>query len=222
MRKSAILTCLFGIILFLLCPGIKAQDDDRYEIGINALTIRVSESSSLFRAQTPPLHGFYGSGIYFKTYKKNHGLRLSLNYYKEVYHQERYDYYYGSRIFSYNYGISKSTELTIGYQYLIIKGRISPFVFADVRSAYSEVKGVQECATCLYFTAQNPVYESKVASVGLAPGAGVRIQLYKNFMMSAESAIENLFISDLENAENFKPNYGLKFRPLQINFGITF
>lgn len=225
--KTPSLILLFGAMLALtgnaqsdsISRNSKAATWQREaSLTVYAGTIRGGNFYSQYRSRYDQ---YAFSGISMKFFRGPHAIRSSVDYFQRMGIGKAY--FPDDRTISF-----KTFQLAAGYQYHFGKGRVMPYLFADLSYGFGkELVHVPYYRELAYPTHLPYVYEHDLQTVtthafSLTPGAGLRFRLGKQLVLNVESAAEFFVMRQLDLYLPASNVVGINAKVLKCTFGFTF
>jgi hypothetical protein len=208
-------------------PEVK-KEKGTVEVGVNLFTLSIKRFNYGYMASNR-INQYVMPGVYLRYQKSKHMLRLGANFLQSASSTEhplhggydvypQYGYYYASHT------ISRSAELKIGYQYLLSKKQVSPYVCVDAGGAYTREKGVSSSFGCFSNYQNRPFLIERITGK-INPGVGLRWCIRNKVVLTYESGVD-LFLGvehDLLNGAYPRMSRGIRYSPIQqFSLGIKF
>lgn len=188
------------------------------EIGFNAYSLTV-RGGDFYSGYKHLIDNYAASGLYFKRYWGQNGLRFAADYLQKISNQKDF---FEERDKAISF---RSLQLKVGYQRLLGGKRWSPYFFADLaftqsnqllRSIYDG--GIYYNNNLMYPSYSN-YFTRKTAMLSASPGLGLRIRLKQQLRLNLEAGAQFFYMR--ERSSHYT-SVGINANPFSCSLGFTF
>lgn len=217
---------LFGILVICRLgiaqqgmPEVKNTNEKTLEIGTNVYSVNLTTGFYSY-LPTKRITHYFIPGLYFRYVKSGNAFRTSFSFLQS---STNYNYSSGEA-YGYNYNISRGAEVKLGYQRMLGKKRVSPYLCIDAAYSFTRSKGMYSSFGCFGYIGERRFLVEKSA-IKINPGLGIRWQMKKSIVVTLETAIDFFYTRerDLLNGDFMHAGRGMGFSPVQqLSIGYMF